>query len=114
MVRTVNVAGTGYKNSDGSSRRNIIRRFVRDNMPVTLCREPQNMHDINAIAVYVSALRLFGMLGTTPKQIGYLKASASKSIAKIMEAGESLTGRVASHCAPPGKDHPRVILELQY
>jgi hypothetical protein len=107
MGRTANVAGTGYENYDGSNRRNIIRRFVRENMPVTLRRDP---HDINTIAVYVSAPRLFGLLGITLKQIGYLEASAAISIAKKMDTGESLTGRVASYYEPPGKDLPRVSL----
>jgi hypothetical protein len=109
MGRTTNVAGTGYKNSDGSSRRNIIRRFVRENMPVTLSRDP---HNINAVAVYVSVPRLFGLLGTTLKQIGYLKASAVISLAKQMDMGESLTGRVGGYHAPPGKDLPKVSLVL--
>ena len=111
MGRTANVAGTGNRNSDGSSRRKIIRRFVHENMRVTLRREP---HDINAVAVYVSAPRLFGLLGTTLKQIGYLKASAAISIANKMDEGESLTGRVGSYYLPPGKDHPRVSLVLKY
>jgi hypothetical protein len=109
MGRTTNVVGTGYKNSDGSSRRNIIRRFVRENMPVTLRLEP---HDINAVAVYVSVPRIFGLLGTTLKQIGYLKSSAVISLAKQMDMGEGLTGRVGSYHAPPGKDLPRVSLVL--
>jgi len=111
MGRTANVAGTGNINSDGSSRRKIIRRFVHENMRVTLRRE---LHDINAVAVYVSAPRLFGLLGTSLKQIGYLKASAATSIAKKMDTGESLTGRVGSYYAPPGEDHPRVSLVLKY
>ena len=109
MGRTANVAGTGNINSDGSSRRKIIQRFVHENMRVTLRREP---HDINAVAVYVSVPRLFGLLGTTLKQIGYLKASAAMSLAKQMDMGESLTGRVGSYHAPPEKDHPRVSLVL--
>lgn len=109
MGRTANVAGTGYKNSDCSNRRYIIRRFVRKNMHVTLHRGP---HDINAVAVYVSAPRLFGLLGTTLKQIGYLKASAAINIAKKIDTEESLTGRTGSYCAPPGEAHPRVSLVL--
>ena len=109
MGRTTKVVDTGYKDSDGSSRRNIIRRFVRENMPVTLRLEP---HDINAVAVYVSAPRLFGLLGTTLKQIGYLKSSAVISLAKQMDMGESLTGRVGGYHAPPGKDLPKVSLVL--
>ena len=117
MGRTTNVAGTGYKNTDGSSRRNIIRRYVRENIRVTLRRELHNTHDthdINAVAVYVSAPRLFGLLGTTLKQIGYLKASAAISIANKMDAGESLSGRVGSYYVPPGNDHPKVSIVLKY
>jgi len=113
MGRTANVAGTGYNNSDGSSRRNIIRRFVREDMHVTLRREPHNTHDISSVAVYVSVPRLFGLLGSTLKQIGYLKASAAISVANKMDEGESLTGRVGSYYLPPGKDHPRVSLVLK-
>jgi hypothetical protein len=109
MGRTLNVAGTEYKNSDGSSRRNIILRFVRESLPATLCRDP---HEINTVAVYVSAPRLFGLLGTTLKQIGYLKASAALSIAKELDTGESLTGRIGSYYVPPGEDHPRLCLVL--
>jgi hypothetical protein len=111
MGRTANVVGTGYINSDGSSRRNIIRRYVHEDMRVVLRRES---HDINAVAVYVSAPRLFGLLGTTLKKIGYLKASAAKSIATRIDTGERLTGRVGGYYLPPGKDHPRVTLDLKY
>ena len=109
MARTANVAGTGDKNPDGSIRRNIIRRFVRENMLVTLSREPRGS---NAIAVYVSAPRLFGILGPTLKQIGYIDSSLAESIAKIMDAGESLTGRVACLYAPLKKNNPRISIQF--
>ena len=111
MGRTVNVVGTGNFNADGSSRRNIIRRFVHEDMHVTLRRE---QHDIYTVAVYVSAPRFYGLLGTTLKQIGYLKASTSRSIASKMDTREILTGRVGSYYTPTGKDHPRVFLVLEY
>ena len=114
MGRSAIVAGTGFENPDGSNRCNIIRRFVRDGMEVTLIREQNNMHDPNAVAVYISAPRLFGLLGTSQKQIGYLKASAAKSIAKRMDDGEKITGHVANYYAPAGIDHPRVSLLLEY
>jgi hypothetical protein len=109
MGRTANVAGTGGKNPDGSIRRNIIRRFVCENMHVTLRRESRGS---NAIAVYVSAPMLFGILGTRLKQIGYLDSSLVESIDKKMGAGERLTGRVACLYAPSGKDNPRVSIQF--
>lgn len=109
MGRTANVAGTGDKNPDGSIRRNIIRRFVRENMLVTLSREPRGG---NVIAVYVSAPRLFGILGPTLKQIGYVDPSLAGSISKIMDSGGSLTARVACLHSPLEKNSPRVSIEF--
>lgn len=111
MGRTASVVGTEYINPDGSSRRYIIRRFVHEDMRVILRHEP---HDINVIAVYVRVPRLFGLLGTTLKQIGYLKANAAKGITKIMDMEERLTGRVGGYHVPHGKKPPRVTLVLKY
>ena len=109
MGRTANVAGTGDKNPDGSIRRDIIRRFVCENMHITLRIESRGS---SAIAVYVSAPMLFGVLGARLKQIGYLDSSLVESIDKKMGAGESLTARVACLYAPPGKNNPRVSIEF--
>jgi hypothetical protein len=111
MSRTASVVGTEYINPDGSSRRYIIRRFVHEDMHVILRHEP---HDINVIAVYVPTPRLFGLLGTTLKQIGYLKTNAAKGIAKIIDAGGGITGRVGGYYVPHGKRPPRVTLVLKY
>ena len=92
MGRTVTVSGTGFENPDGSSRANIIRRFVFDGMQVTLVREPSNEHDPNAVAIYIAAPRLFGLLGTSPKQIGYLSANVAKSRTRNM------TNMKQKHC----------------
>jgi hypothetical protein len=111
MGRTATVVGTGDINSDGSSRRNIIRRFVHEDIPVILRPEP---NDSNIVAVYVRAPRFFGLLGTPLKQIGYLKASVAKSSTKILDTRRSLTGRVGGYYLPPGKEQPRVTLVLKY
>ena len=109
MGITVNVKGTEHINFDGSYRRLIIRRFVRENILVTLRRDA---HNDNTVAVYVLAPRLFGLLGSTLKQIGYIDEASSKIISKMMDAGESITGRVGCLYAPPEKRDPIVRLEL--
>jgi len=109
MGITVNVKGTGHKNFDGSNRRHIIRRYVRENILVTLRRDTYNS---NTVAIYVLAPRVFGLLGSTLKQIGYIDEASSKRIAKIMNTGGSLTGRVGCLYAPPEKKDPIVRLEL--
>jgi hypothetical protein len=57
MGITVNVKGTEHNNFDGSNRRHIIRRFVRDNILVTLRKDT---HNNKTVAVYILApLRVF-------------------------------------------------------
>lgn len=81
MGITVNVKGTEHNNFDGSNRLHIIRHFVRETILVTLRKDTYNN---NTVAVYVLAPRVFGLLGSTLKQIGYIDEASSKSIAKIM------------------------------
>lgn len=113
MGKAAVVAGTGFKNSDGSDRASIIRSNVREGAKVFLVREPNNEHDPNAVAVYIESRVFFGF-GKSKKQIGYIKATRSNVVAKKLDAGESITGKVRSFHAPSGKEHPRVSLELEY
>jgi hypothetical protein len=109
MGRNVILAGTGFDN-----RASIIRRHCHDGLNAVLKREPDNPHDPNAIAVFIEVPRLFGLLGRGLQQIGYIKASAAKGLAKRMDEGLSIQARVASVYAPSDRDHPRVSLELDY
>ena len=113
MGKSAVVAGTGFENGDGSERATIIRKHVKDGMPIFLVREPDNKHDPNAVAVFIEIGGLFG-LGKSRKQIGYLKSSRSNIVASKLDAGEDITGSVKSHYAPGEKKHPRVSLELEY
>ncbi len=113
MGKAAVVAGTGFKNSNGSDRASIIRNNVREGMAVFLVREPNNEHDQNAVAVYIEAGGIFGF-GKSKKQIGYIKATRSNVVAKKLDSGESIHGKVRSFNAPEGKSHPRVSLELEY
>ena len=109
MGRRAIVAGTGFE-----GRPSIIRRYCREGQLVELRREPNNRYDPDAIAVYIETPILFGLLGRKRRQIGYIKASAADGLAKLMDDGLNVDARVASFYAPPGKDHPRVSLELNY
>lgn len=109
MGRRAIVAGTGFE-----GRAAVIRRHCRDGIAVDLQREPNNRYDPEAIAVRIQVPVLFGLLGTSWKRIGYIKASAADGLAKHMDNGMKISGRVASFYAPPGKNFPRVSLELDY
>jgi HIRAN domain len=107
--RHVIVAGTGFE-----GRASIIRNHCSNGQRVELRREPSNRHDPNAIAVYIEAPRLFGLLGKGLRQIGYIKAPAAGGLSKRMDEGLKVEATVASFYAPPDRDHPRVSLNLEY
>jgi len=87
---------------------------MREGQVVQLRREPNNTFDPNAIGVFIEVPRLFGLLGSSFRQIGYIKAPAADNLASRMDQGLQITARVSSFYAPPGRDHPRVSLVLDY
>lgn len=110
--RNAIVAGTGFQNDDGTSRKNYIRRFCREGVPVFLERDPNNRHDPNAIAVYIEANMFFVFKRRV--QIGYIKAEAAARLAKAMDDGISVESKVESFWAPADIEHPRVSLSISY
>lgn len=109
MGRNAIVAGTGFE-----GRAAVIRDHVREGQAVQLRREPTNTFDPNAIAVFIEVPRLFGLLGSSFRQIGYIKAPAADNLASRMDQGLKISARVSSFYVPPGRDHPRVSLVLDY
>lgn len=107
MAKSSIVTGTGFE-----GRKSIIDRYCKEGRGVVLKREPNNSHDENAVAVYLRVPRLFGLLGASKKQIGYIKSNTAKSLAKKMDSGTKVTAYVKSFYAPEGMDHPRVTIEL--
>jgi HIRAN domain len=114
MGRSAIVAGTGFPNADGSARNAIIRNYCKPGMKVHLVREPNNKYDSDAIAVYIAIPRLFGLLGSSLAQIGYIKAGAADSLAHKIDSGMKISGTVRSMFAPNDLVHPRVSLQLDY
>ncbi|WP_449284173.1 HIRAN domain-containing protein [Luteimonas qiangzhengi] len=112
MGKAVVVVGTGFNNADGRSRADLIRRYCKPGTPLHLEREPNNPHDANAVAVLVEAPRILGLFGGGRVQIGYLREGTARSVAKRLDAGKGVTGRVTTMYAPPGREHPRVSAEL--
>lgn len=49
------VAGVSHENPDGTSRQEIIHKYVRKGQVLELRREPDNEFDKNAVAVWVTA-----------------------------------------------------------
>jgi hypothetical protein len=109
MSRTAIVAGTGFE-----GRAEIIRKHCRPGTPVSLKREPSNQHDPNAVAVSLRVPRLGGILGSSMKKIGYVKKGTAKSLARRLDEGAKISGRVHSMFAPEEMNHPRVTVELDY
>lgn len=107
MRKNAIVAGTGFE-----GREKLIRSHCKEGRTVRLVREPANKFDENAIAVYLEVPKMFGLLGDKEIQIGYIKASTAKSLAKKMDDGIELSASVVSFYAPKDKEFPRVTIEV--
>jgi len=83
MCYKINVVGVSFKNSDGNSRQEIIRKYVVNGMEVDLVREPENKYDKNAIAVSV--------LGN---KAGYIPGFLAAKMATKMDEGTKMTAVV--------------------
>src|SRR5690606_11810408 len=114
MGKSVVVVGTGFANRDGRNRADIIRRFCRPGVALTLVREPDNPHDRSAVAVYVERPKILGILGGGNVQLGYIREGTAKSLAKRLDAGKVVRAAITSMYAPPNMQHPRVSAELTY
>lgn len=68
------VVGESFNNPDGTPRQTIIKHHVEPGMYARLEHEPDNPHDENAVAVYVSGF-----------QIGYLKRDVAQRILTQLE-----------------------------
>lgn len=108
MGRQAILAGTGFEGRD-----KIIRKLCKRGMLVELEREKNNIHDENAIAVYIVVKKAFGLIHSKYK-IGYLKGSTSKSLAPKVDSGMKVSAFISNLYAPDDLKHPQVSLTLDY
>lgn len=101
------MAGTGFYSPDV-----VGKPGCAAGNPVSLVREPANPHDASAIAVFVTVRRL-GFFSASV-QVGHLKADLAKRLAPLMDSGKPVRASIASVFAPPGRQHPRVSLNITY
>jgi hypothetical protein len=107
MRKNAIVAGTGFEGRD-----KIIKSYCKEGMTVILKRDPTNEHDSNAISVFLEIPRLFGLFGKSQKNIGFIKSTTAKALAKKMDNGVEIKAKVASFWAPSDIDFPRVSIEV--
>lgn len=104
------LAGTGYEN-----RAAVIRRFCRKGSALELRREPENVHDSNAIGVWLRCPILFG-LWRPWYMIGYLPASRAATWAARIDQKkvQIIDVTVVNFHAPNWKEHPDVTALVRY
>ena len=107
MRKTAIVAGTSYDN-----RADLIKQYVRDGMAVDLVRNPHNPQDSNAIEVHLIIPRLGGLFGNKRVCIGHIKAGTAATLAKAIDNGAQITGKVKRCWAQEDRIAPRVSLEI--
>ena len=105
MLKNTDVAGTGF-----DKRASIIRKYCKKNMDVYLQRDPENIHDENAIIVSLLVPRIGGLFGYKLRHIGYIKAPVAKWLAKQIDSGDQIHAHVESFWAPPDVRFPRVTI----
>jgi hypothetical protein len=93
-------------------RTKVIRKHCFETKFVELRREPNNPHDPNAVAVWVSVPSFFS--GSKQKQIGYLKRSHAERIAKVLDANYKLWAQIDEIYDPEGWKFPKVKLNVGY
>jgi len=110
MALSGTVVGTGIRNDDGSSRARVIRRLCEPGCELMLRKATASRGALVSVAVYLGVRRLFGLLGKSYAQIGYLDPHAAASIAARFNSSDEVRARVTSVYAPEEKDSPRVSL----
>lgn len=80
------VVGVTKRNSDGSSRQQIVASLTAG-VQVYLLRETQNPHDPNAVAVYA-----YG----GSRQLGYLNRKVAQTVGPLLDNGKIISVKVTS------------------
>ena len=85
------IAGVSYRNPDGSSRQELLKKCERGDILV-LRREPDNPYGPMAIAVHRES----------GEQLGYIRKEVSACMAPLMDGGVQFTATVDSVGEPEG------------
>lgn len=80
------VVGVLAVNEDGTSRQDIIKKYLAPRMLLDLLREPDNAYDPNAIAVFIKNKNLSSV--DKSLKIGYLSSEIAEQLAPIIDDGE--------------------------
>lgn len=104
------LAGTGFEGRD-----RFINRFARKGSRLQVRREPNNMHDPNAVGVWLECRAFWGLFKDW-RHIGYVRASQAKSLAPLLDGGSIriVEAVVAELDCRPELSHPRVDMDLRY
>lgn len=75
-----------------------------NSVPVELVREPDNMHDPNAVAVHLV------MAGDERRPLGHLPASVAERLAPSLDAGDKWEAEVDEVKVDPEREHPGLTI----
>jgi hypothetical protein len=89
----------GFQHHDGER----LWRLLRVGTALRLVREPDNVHDVNAVALHFHRYR-----------IGYLPAMENTAVSQLMDRGERLDARIVALALDPDPwERVRVAVELE-
>ena len=107
----IGVVGESFQNANGQNRQNLIYALCKDGCKISLRREPDNPHDSDSVAVWVSRQGLLG-LAREEGQIGYVPAGhLAHELASWIDRGGTVGAKFFSRHGEFGK--PGVVIEAR-
>lgn len=85
LILNTKIRGVTFKNSDGTSRQQIISR-LKDTTPINLVRDYGNRHDRNAIKV----------INDKGEQLGWVAKEIARDLASKMDAGKQHSASITT------------------
>lgn len=104
------LAGTGHEGRD-----RYIRRFASIGSALQIRREPDNVHDCNAIAVYLECRVVWGLIRAW-KMIGYVPATRAARLSPRLDSSAIQISRayICNMHAPDWRNVPAVTALIEY
>lgn len=87
------IAGTTFKNDDGSDRQQLIAKYVKPGTKIYFELEPKNPYDANAIKIYIFTKGFLGLF-ETKRQLGYVTSYLAESLAKYLHENGKVDAKV--------------------
>lgn len=103
------VVGVGNRNTDGTSRQNILKKLAQPGGEVILNHVRSEEGDLNTIEVLMPMGE-----GKEPRRVGFLPGRVGEKIARHLDAGRTVNAEIISHPIESDSDAMALHLKITY